>query len=486
MRSEVTEADRTIKSLNTDMKCLREKNKELEAKLRDIEKKLMEEKIAREAADAKVKALKKQAKELRDLKIAELMETHVEGQSPLAGEFIVESPSPAQVGQARSNPQSRSNSLTRQKTNQHQRSHSVAGDMNATESIPETSCSTPKKIPNLTASKSNEETELVAPKKSDDPGSPSLENSLPTIFPDSTDPRPLPRVRGSSDDNGNLPLNGILSKYPNNSATSASRARTASSDTLDDLMVSNETFVGDNKGSLCSTNGERNGIGRLNAANVSPRVTHTTPLGQHHRQQSSGLSLGQLSMESMTTQMTIDSLNSQTGMGYMHNNGLQKVPSNINMMMNQNGMMGQMGGNSMVNGMVPPGMQQTMMGGVTVQSQGLGHVQLPNLQQMQNWAQQQQYPQMNQQMGNQQQQQWVQQAVFQQELHMVNQQQQQQMMQAQQQLFPQNQFQQLQSPFGQQASVMSGQQVADPFNTLASRQQQGAVQQNQLWDTTGS
>jgi hypothetical protein len=488
------------------MKCLREKNKELEAKLRDMEKKLMDEKTAREAADAKVKALKKKAKELRDLKTAELMETHVDDQSPLAGEFIPEPPLSEQLDQARSNPQSRSNSLTRPEGNQHQRSNSSAGLMNASESIPETSCSTPMKMTNPTASKSNEEPEVAAPKSNDDPGSPSIKNNLTTIVPEHTDPRSLLRLRGSSDDTGTVPLSGTVSKQPNNLATSTRpRSRTASSDTFDAVMASNETFVGDDKGSLCSTNGEKNGIGRLNHASVSPRVTHTTPMGQHHRQQSSSnVSLGQLSMESMTNQMTIDSLNSQTGMGYTHNNGLQQVPSHVNMMMNQNGMMGQMGGISMVNGMVPQGMQQAMMGGVTVQPQGLGHVQLPNVQQMQNWAQQQQYPishqQMNQQMGNQQQQQWVQQAVFQQEQQMVNQQQ--QMMQAQQQLFPQNQFQQLQSPFGQQVSVMSGQQVADPFNqqvadpfnqqvadpfnTLASRQQQPAVQQNQLWNTTGS
>jgi len=59
MKMEVVEADRAIKSLQTDIRLLREKNKELE-------RKHTEEKLAREAAEAKVKSLKKKVRELKE------------------------------------------------------------------------------------------------------------------------------------------------------------------------------------------------------------------------------------------------------------------------------------------------------------------------------------------------------------------------------------------------------------------------------------
>ncbi|KAL7568020.1 hypothetical protein ACA910_004602 [Epithemia clementina (nom. ined.)] len=70
MRSEVLDADRTIKSLQSEMKSmqndmrfLKEKNKELEAKARDAERKFHEERGLREAAEKKLKALKKMIRE---------------------------------------------------------------------------------------------------------------------------------------------------------------------------------------------------------------------------------------------------------------------------------------------------------------------------------------------------------------------------------------------------------------------------------------
>eukprot|EP00550_Attheya_septentrionalis_P012575 CAMPEP_0198304816 /NCGR_PEP_ID=MMETSP1449-20131203/57594_1 /TAXON_ID=420275 /ORGANISM="Attheya septentrionalis, Strain CCMP2084" /LENGTH=947 /DNA_ID=CAMNT_0044007345 /DNA_START=185 /DNA_END=3028 /DNA_ORIENTATION=+ len=66
MKLEVTDADRTIKELQSGMKFLREKNKELEARNRESEKRCVEEKTAREASEAKVKSLRSKLKEMKE------------------------------------------------------------------------------------------------------------------------------------------------------------------------------------------------------------------------------------------------------------------------------------------------------------------------------------------------------------------------------------------------------------------------------------
>mmetsp|Transcript_18499 Transcript_18499/g.53520 ORF Transcript_18499/g.53520 Transcript_18499/m.53520 type:complete len:1202 (-) Transcript_18499:242-3847(-) len=64
MKSEVTEADRMIKHLQTDMKILRDKNKELEAKNRDLERKCKEEVSLREKAEARCAEFRKRIRAL--------------------------------------------------------------------------------------------------------------------------------------------------------------------------------------------------------------------------------------------------------------------------------------------------------------------------------------------------------------------------------------------------------------------------------------
>ena len=59
MKMEVTEADKTIKSLQADLRFVKEKNKELEMKAREAERKYQEEKLVREGAERKCKALRK-------------------------------------------------------------------------------------------------------------------------------------------------------------------------------------------------------------------------------------------------------------------------------------------------------------------------------------------------------------------------------------------------------------------------------------------
>jgi len=65
MKLEVTEADKTIKCLQKDMKFLRDKNKELEARNTEVERRLHEERSVREAAEARVRTLRKKVKELK-------------------------------------------------------------------------------------------------------------------------------------------------------------------------------------------------------------------------------------------------------------------------------------------------------------------------------------------------------------------------------------------------------------------------------------
>jgi len=59
MKLEVTDADKTIKQLQSDMKHMKERNKQLEAQLRDSERKAVEEKTLRETAERKLRALRK-------------------------------------------------------------------------------------------------------------------------------------------------------------------------------------------------------------------------------------------------------------------------------------------------------------------------------------------------------------------------------------------------------------------------------------------
>jgi hypothetical protein len=65
MKMEVTEADRCIKTLQTDMKLLRDKNKELEAKNRELDRKLREEKGLREKVEARNADLRKKLREAK-------------------------------------------------------------------------------------------------------------------------------------------------------------------------------------------------------------------------------------------------------------------------------------------------------------------------------------------------------------------------------------------------------------------------------------
>ena len=66
MKSEVSEADRHTKLLQKEVKFLKEKNKELEAKSREMEKRWKDQQANREAAEAKIRLLKKTLKELKD------------------------------------------------------------------------------------------------------------------------------------------------------------------------------------------------------------------------------------------------------------------------------------------------------------------------------------------------------------------------------------------------------------------------------------
>lgn len=66
MRNEVSEADQTLKAYQKEIRFLKERNKELEQKWRETEKRLKEEKMHREASDSKVRNLKKKIKDIRD------------------------------------------------------------------------------------------------------------------------------------------------------------------------------------------------------------------------------------------------------------------------------------------------------------------------------------------------------------------------------------------------------------------------------------
>mmetsp|Transcript_5012 Transcript_5012/g.7240 ORF Transcript_5012/g.7240 Transcript_5012/m.7240 type:complete len:834 (-) Transcript_5012:279-2780(-) len=80
MRTEVSEADQTLKAYQKEIKFLKERNKELEHKWRETEKRWKEEKINREASDSKVRNLKKKIKEMRDA--SELLQRQSEQVQP--------------------------------------------------------------------------------------------------------------------------------------------------------------------------------------------------------------------------------------------------------------------------------------------------------------------------------------------------------------------------------------------------------------------
>jgi hypothetical protein len=71
IKAEVSEADRNTKTLNKDVAILKEKNKDLEIKCRDWEKRWKDEKAMREAAEANVRSLKILLKEVQDKGFAE-------------------------------------------------------------------------------------------------------------------------------------------------------------------------------------------------------------------------------------------------------------------------------------------------------------------------------------------------------------------------------------------------------------------------------
>mmetsp|Transcript_16231 Transcript_16231/g.23778 ORF Transcript_16231/g.23778 Transcript_16231/m.23778 type:complete len:595 (+) Transcript_16231:108-1892(+) len=68
LKLEVVEADKMIKTLQNDVKFLRGKNKELEARCNESEIRYMEEKASREESDAKIRSLKKRLKEMKEQK----------------------------------------------------------------------------------------------------------------------------------------------------------------------------------------------------------------------------------------------------------------------------------------------------------------------------------------------------------------------------------------------------------------------------------
>ena len=86
MKTEVSEADRSTKLLQKEVKFLKEKNKELEAKSREMERRWKDQKVNREAAEAKVRFLKKKLREVKE-------PSNDEELLPLAGENIDESAS---------------------------------------------------------------------------------------------------------------------------------------------------------------------------------------------------------------------------------------------------------------------------------------------------------------------------------------------------------------------------------------------------------
>eukprot|EP00980_Cylindrotheca_fusiformis_P009354 scaffold2047_cov129-Cylindrotheca_fusiformis.AAC.33 len=82
MKSEVSDADQLVRTLQTDMKVLRDKNKELEAKNRELEKRLKEERILREKAETRNIDLRKKMTQAKAQTQKPVEQASEEGNSP--------------------------------------------------------------------------------------------------------------------------------------------------------------------------------------------------------------------------------------------------------------------------------------------------------------------------------------------------------------------------------------------------------------------
>jgi hypothetical protein len=72
MKCEATEADRAMKNMQREVRMLKEKNKDMEQRCRDMEKRCKEERASREAAESKMRQLKKKLKDVKETKEAPL------------------------------------------------------------------------------------------------------------------------------------------------------------------------------------------------------------------------------------------------------------------------------------------------------------------------------------------------------------------------------------------------------------------------------
>lgn len=72
LRQEILDADKSMNSLQSDNRLLRNKNKELETKISNLEKRLAEEKSLRRSADVKLQSLRQKVKELESPPISEI------------------------------------------------------------------------------------------------------------------------------------------------------------------------------------------------------------------------------------------------------------------------------------------------------------------------------------------------------------------------------------------------------------------------------
>ena len=71
LRQEILDADKSITSLQSDNRLLRNKNKELDTKIMNLEKRLAEEKSLRRSADVKLQSLRQKVKELESPRISD-------------------------------------------------------------------------------------------------------------------------------------------------------------------------------------------------------------------------------------------------------------------------------------------------------------------------------------------------------------------------------------------------------------------------------
>ncbi|KAL9180663.1 hypothetical protein ACHAXT_011116 [Thalassiosira profunda] len=102
LRSEVVDADKSIVSLHSDNRFLRDKNKELEAKHKDLERRLAEEKRLRKVAEAKYQSLIEQVREQEVDQVAGSGSNGVDQEAPssdetgrVAGQSLTSQPSVA-------------------------------------------------------------------------------------------------------------------------------------------------------------------------------------------------------------------------------------------------------------------------------------------------------------------------------------------------------------------------------------------------------